>query len=141
LRSLIASGAGGANDVVLHDNVGRSSDHQQVLDIVAAHQNQPSTSVDCGGIDYRQTGHASAIGIDAEAISRESPHEPGGPGDQRQDHNECDDECDCLHAVFLTESAFNSASDRRMPSGIPPVTIEPWPSLLIPPGKNCRRQP
>src|SRR5690606_14159570 len=107
---------------------------------VAAHQNQPAASVDGGGVDHRQTGHPSAITVGGETVSRESPHQPGGPGDQCQDHNECDDECDCLHAVSLTESAFSSLGSSNAVRH-PPTTTEPWPNLLTPSGKSCRRQP
>jgi hypothetical protein len=38
------------------DHVGRSADHQQMLDIVAAHQNEAAASVDAGVIDHRSRG-------------------------------------------------------------------------------------
>src|SRR5262249_52759298 len=43
------------NNVGLDDDVARTSDHQQVLDIVAPHQNEPAAAVDARVIDHRES--------------------------------------------------------------------------------------
>ncbi|MGY4311513.1 hypothetical protein ACVWW1_000816 [Bradyrhizobium sp. JR3.5] len=73
------------------------TDHQQMLDVVAADQHQPAAAIDGSGVDHRQPGHASAVGVGPEAVSGEAADEPCGDADQRQHDNECQDESNDLH--------------------------------------------
>ncbi len=97
-RQLVASGLG-AHDIGFDDDIGGAADHQQMFDVVAAHQHQPPAAVDGGGIDHRQPRHPSAIGVGAEAVAGKSPDQPGRDADQRQNGDECEEECESLHAL------------------------------------------
>ena len=99
-RNLIASGHG-AHDIGFHDDIGRAADHQQMLDIVAPHQHQPAAAIHGGGVDHGQPRHPPAIGVGAEAVGGESANQPGGDADQRQNGDECEEECERLLACFV----------------------------------------
>ena len=82
-------GAGGARvPTGGDDDVGRSADHQQMLDIVAPHQHQAPPTINGRGINDRQAGHAPAIGTGTEAIIGKSANQPGGGADQGQHGHE-----------------------------------------------------
>jgi hypothetical protein len=104
-RPLIPSGHG-AHDIGLHDDVGRAADHQEMLDVVAAHQHEPSAPVHGGGVDHRQTGHPAAIGVGAQPVAGESANQPGGDADQRQYRHKGEEKCKCLHAVSPANGVF-----------------------------------
>ena len=106
LRQLIAAG-GGADDVGLDHDVGRAADHQEMLDIVAPDQHQPAAAIHGGRVDDGEPRHPSAVGVGAEAVARESAHQPGGEADQAKDHHEREDEGQCSrHALSPPNSAL-----------------------------------
>jgi hypothetical protein len=45
----------GAHDVRLNYHVGGTADHQEMFNVVTAYEHQASASVDCHGIEYRQS--------------------------------------------------------------------------------------
>ena len=83
--------ADGAHDIGLDHHVGRTADHQQMFDIVAADQHQAPASVDCGRIDHGEARLAAARGA-PRRLGAEAAHQPGGQADQCQHHQEGDEE-------------------------------------------------
>jgi hypothetical protein len=51
---------GGADDVGLDHDIGRTADHQKMLDIVPADEDQPPPAIDRGCINDGEAGLASA---------------------------------------------------------------------------------
>ncbi len=45
-------GFGFRQDAAFDDDIGRAADHDEMFDIVAAHENQATTGVDGGGIEH-----------------------------------------------------------------------------------------
>ena len=139
-RHLIAPGHG-AHDIGFHDDIGRAADHQQMFDVVAPHQHQPPAAVHGGGVDHRQPRHPAAIGVGAEAVAGESANQPGRDADQRQNGHECEEKCNCLHALSPANSVFFRLPFRRTRIETTQQTANEardWPNLLIPHGNNCR---
>ncbi|WP_248304482.1 hypothetical protein [Breoghania sp. L-A4] len=79
------------NDVLLDDDVRRTADQQQVLDVVAAHQNQPAARVQGGRIHHRDARLAVARAA-ADAHARKPAQDPYKDSDQSKDDQQCDDE-------------------------------------------------
>ena len=71
-----------AHDIGFDDDVGRAADHQQMLDIVAPHQNEPAAAVDAGVIDHGKPRLAAARAGAAEPAGAEPAHRPGGDADE-----------------------------------------------------------
>ena len=114
-RHLIPSGCR-AHNIGFHDDIGRTADHQQMFDVVAPHQHQPPAAIHGGGVDHRQPRHPPAIGGGTEPAAGESANQPGGNANQRQNGDERENECKCLHALFPADNAlltFPSAVDRN----------------------------
>ena len=80
-----------------HD-IGRTTDHDQMLDVIAPYQHQPAAAIHGGGIDHGQARHPAAICVGAKAIGGESANQPGGDADQRQHRHKCEEKGYCLHA-------------------------------------------
>ena len=91
LRNLVAR-RHGAHDVGLDDDVAGAADHQEVLDIVAADQHEAAAAIDRGGVDHGEARHPPARGVGAEPAVGESPDQPCGKTDQRQDDDEREEE-------------------------------------------------
>jgi hypothetical protein len=87
VRQLIAAG-NGADDIRLDDDVGRAADHEEMLDIVAPDQHEAAAAIHGGGVDDGKTRHPSTLGVGAEAVARESAHQPEGNTDQGEDRHE-----------------------------------------------------
>jgi hypothetical protein len=87
----VSRGRARAHDVGLHHHVGRPADHQEMLDVVAADDDELPAAVDVGGIDHRKARLAAAGG-GVDAGRAEAPHQPGGGADQHQHDHECNDE-------------------------------------------------
>ena len=80
-----------AHDIGFDHDVARAADHQQMLDVVAADDDELAPAVDGGGIDHGEARLAAARGgIDPRRA--EPAHQPGGRADQQQNEDECDDE-------------------------------------------------
>jgi hypothetical protein len=105
LRYLIPCGRR-AHDIGFHDDIGRAADHQQMFDIVAPYQHQSAAAIDGGGVDHGQARHPSSIGVGTEPIAGESADQPGGDADQCQNRHECEEKCQCLHALSPANSVF-----------------------------------
>ena len=84
--------ARGAHDIGFDHDVARAADHQQMLDIVAADQDQPAASVDGRGIDHREAGLAAARRRRAQPLGAEAAHQEGGHADQGEHDDECEEE-------------------------------------------------
>jgi hypothetical protein len=82
-----------ALDARLDDEVGGTADHDQVFDIVAAHEHEASATVDGHGIDQRKAWHAPAANA-AKTTRRVTPDEPVHDRDQAQDDNNRHQELD-----------------------------------------------
>jgi hypothetical protein len=80
-----------AHNVRLDNEVSGSADHQKMLDIVAADQDQPPTSVNRCRVDYGQPRLSSTYRT-PETICAEAPHQPCGHSDQRQHDQEGNEE-------------------------------------------------
>jgi hypothetical protein len=96
----------GAHDIGLDHDVGRTADHEQVFDIVTAHQHQPAAAIHRGSVDHGQPRHPAPVGIGTQPVPRESPHQPGGKADQRQNRHECEEKCQSLHALSPANGVF-----------------------------------
>jgi hypothetical protein len=70
-----AHGAG-AHDIRLHHDVSRSANHEQMLDIVAADQEQPASAINGGGIDHSESGLAPTRSRGSEIRGAETPCQP-----------------------------------------------------------------
>jgi hypothetical protein len=118
LRHLFGAGLG-ADDIRLDDDVGRPTDHQEMLDIVPSHQHQAPPTIHGRGIDHRQAGHAPAIGTGPKAIVGESANQPGGGADQRQHGHEGEKEGQCRHALSPANATFVKprVRERGAPNG------------------------
>ena len=58
------------NDIGLDHHVSRAADHNEMFDIVAANENQPSAPVDGSGVDHGKSRHPAPVGGRAHAIGR-----------------------------------------------------------------------
>jgi hypothetical protein len=86
-RRFAGRGAG-AHDVHLDHDVGRPADHQEMLDIVAADQDELAAGIDLGGVDDGQSRLAAARARRGEAIGPEPADQPRS----RENEDENDDE-------------------------------------------------
>ena len=80
-----------------------------MFDIVAPDQHQAPTAVHRGGVDHGQSRHPPALGIGADAIVGETANQPCGHADQRQNGDECEEECQCLHSLVPGHGPFSHA--------------------------------
>src|SRR5207237_6238818 len=60
-----------------------------------------------GGVDYGEPRHPSALGVGAEAVVGETANQPCGHADQRQNGDECEEECQCLHSLVPGHEPFS----------------------------------
>jgi hypothetical protein len=88
----LACGRRGANDIRLDHDVGRAADHHQMLDIVAAYQDELAAGVHRGGVDHGEAWLAPAPAGGCQGAAAEPAHQPGGEGDQHQDHDKGNNE-------------------------------------------------
>jgi hypothetical protein len=89
------------DDVGLDHHVGRSADHQEVLDIIAAHEHEPPASIHRGSINDRESRHSPAIRIRAHPASTESADQPSRGSDQRENDDEGDEKPERLRHVIV----------------------------------------
>jgi hypothetical protein len=86
------TGAGGANDVRLHDNIVRAPDQEQVLDVVAPQEDQLSLPVEIVDVHNPEPGlarpppvarerHAAARQPSQDQSEQREQHEDDGEGD------------------------------------------------------------
>ena len=80
-----------AHDPVLHHDIGGAADQDQVLDIVAADEDQLAAGVNRQRIHHREAGQAAANG-GAESAGGVSANQPDHDADQRQNDDQRDDE-------------------------------------------------
>ena len=71
----LADGAG-ANNIRLHHNVSRSANHEQMLDVVTADQEQPAPAVNSGRVDNGEPGLAPTSSRRPEIRGAEAPCQP-----------------------------------------------------------------
>ena len=147
-----------AHDVGFDHHVARSADHQQMLDVVAADDDELAAPVDGGSVDHGEPRLAGAGG-GVEARRAEPAHQPGGCADQQQDDDKCDDKVHRSRQVHAKEAfigsppaqcgpcgppsrrAFNAQVEFAQPAGLamprfPEATVsnpQPWPKSLTPP--------
>jgi hypothetical protein len=127
---------GGAYDVGLDHDVARPADHQQVLDIVATDQDQPTPAVDGGCVDDGKPRLAPARGGGAQVSGAEAPHQPCGQSDQAEHHDEGEQESEAIlpfaeqeiqHMLLPAPEggwAFRSGcSQREQPGWLTPAAI------------------
>src|SRR5215475_890100 len=82
-----------SSDVCSSDlNVGRAADHQQMFDIVTAHENEAAAGVDACVIDHAKAWLASARIGTAKPAGSEAPYHPGERTDQSEDDQERNEE-------------------------------------------------
>src|SRR5262249_56824106 len=72
-----------ADNIRLDHNVGRSANHQEMLDVVAPHQNKPAPIVDAGVIDHRKS-RLPAARTGAEPTTAEPSHGPPNCADHAE---------------------------------------------------------
>ena len=87
-RRRFARRAGRAHDVRLDHHVARAADHQEMLDIVAADQDQAAAAVDGGGVDHRQPRLAAAGGGGAQPVGAEPAYHPEERAQQRHQNDD-----------------------------------------------------
>jgi len=92
-RRCVASRRGCAHDVWFNDNVCRPADHQKVLDIVAANENEPPAGVHAGVIDHCEPRLAATRCV-AESAAAESANRPSGRPDQSKHNQKSQEETD-----------------------------------------------
>jgi hypothetical protein len=80
-------------DAGFHDDVGRTADQDQMLDVVATHQHKTALGVDMGSVDNRQPVLLRAQRTPEPAAPGGDPtNDPGRHRDQQKDEDEGDDE-------------------------------------------------
>jgi hypothetical protein len=90
-RGVTRACRGRAHDVGLDHHVGRAANHQQMLDVVAADDDELAPSVDRRGIDHRKPRLAVArAGL--KTRDAEPADQPGGRTDQPKHDDKGDDE-------------------------------------------------
>jgi hypothetical protein len=82
----------GTHDVLLDHHIGRPADQHQVLDVVAANEDEPTAPVDGSCIDHGQPRLAPAPGGCAESCGPDPADHPQEQRNQCQHDNERDDE-------------------------------------------------
>jgi hypothetical protein len=75
----------------LDDEVGGAADQDEVLGVVAAHEDETAAAVDRHGVDDGEARHATAPDA-AEATGGVSPHQPVDHRDQGQNDHDRDGE-------------------------------------------------
>ena len=80
--------SGGAHDVLLDHDVGRSADDEEVLHIVAADENQPAAVVDRRLVDHGKPRLAAARCRTAQPPAAEPAQQPERQREQAQHHHQ-----------------------------------------------------
>src|SRR5262249_37818030 len=106
----------GADDIWLDHDVARAADHQQMLDIVAADQNEPAAAIDAGIIDHGKPWLSPAR-AGAESTATEPSHRPGDCSDQAE-HDEKGHEKAHGERHFRPEQALKHPRYSRL-DGVP----------------------
>jgi len=86
-----AGGGGGPNDRRLDNEIGGLADQQQVLDVVAANEDEPVAMIDRYAVDNAQPGSAApgAAGTSVAIVAAEQPvADAGQDQNEYQDHEE-----------------------------------------------------
>src|SRR5205085_7044384 len=81
-----------AHDVLLDHEVARTTNHQQMLDIIAPDQHEAAPSVDGRRIDHGETGLAAALRGGADARGAETANEPEGQSNEGKHDDERNNE-------------------------------------------------
>src|SRR5262249_52371636 len=83
----------GAHDILFDDHVGRSANEDEMLDVVAANQDEAAASVDRSRIDHGQARLTPAAGRGAAAPRAAEPAiREGGKRDEAKNDDEREDE-------------------------------------------------
>jgi ribosomal protein L12E/L44/L45/RPP1/RPP2 len=90
-----------AHDVLLHHHVGRASDDEEMLHIVAANKDEAPPAIDRCLVDHGEPRLASARGGAAEPAAAESAQQP--ERQRQQDEHHDDEENDLEAALSFTE--------------------------------------
>ena len=64
-----------------------------MLDVVAPYQHEAPAAVHGSSVDHGKPRHASALGVGADPVVGETADQPGGHANQRQNGDECEEEC------------------------------------------------
>jgi hypothetical protein len=86
-RVRVASRVAGADYICFNDDVRRSADQHQVLDVVAADENEPPARVDASVVDNGESGLTPARARAAQPTGTEPANRPGSGADQTE-HDE-----------------------------------------------------
>ncbi|WP_246662248.1 hypothetical protein [Prosthecodimorpha hirschii] len=83
-----------AHDPAFHQHVVRAADHDEMLDIVAAQQNQTAPSVQIGAVDHGQPGAVAPLAPEQTALrtAGEAPDQPRHKHNENDDQNQRDDD-------------------------------------------------
>jgi hypothetical protein len=89
------------DDIGLDHDVGRPADHQEMFNVIPAHEHKPAAAIHRGGINHGKSRHASAIRTGADAAPAESANQPGSSSDQRENDDEGDEKPERLRHVTV----------------------------------------
>jgi hypothetical protein len=88
------SGAGSPDDIGLDDEIVRTADHQEMLDVVPPQQDELTLAIQVIDIDHaepRLAGTAAILPGQHQPASAIFPHEPAHQGEKHEDNREGDD--------------------------------------------------
>jgi hypothetical protein len=100
LRRLIAL-RHASDDIGFDHHVGWSADHQEMFDVIAAHEHKPAAAIHRGSINHGKPRHPPAIRVSAHTASTESANQPGSGSDQRKNDDEGDEKPERLRHVTV----------------------------------------
>lgn len=106
-------------DILLDHDVGRAADQDEMLDIIAAHQDEPAPVVHGCGIHHRKPRHAVASAGN-ERTTAETPYDREENDHREQDKGEEKDETDDGRRRLADEARqprINHYNPPRAPSG------------------------
>jgi hypothetical protein len=95
------------DDIGFHYDVSRPADHHQVLDIVAAHENEPPSPSDARVIDHCEPRLRPA------RRAGEAAHRPYSSADQSEHSDEGEEELDWNRHISKERHGFPSAGRRQ----------------------------
>lgn len=89
------------DDIGFDYDVGWSTDHQEVLYVIATHEHEPPAAIHRGSIDNGKPRHSPAIRVRTDSASAESADQPGRGSDQRENDDEGDEKPERLRHVTV----------------------------------------